>query len=111
MQNRRKERFAERTLVGVDDDGVEETIEYWLEFRPGALWVVGRVVNPQLRENHDPRPDDVVYESYELDDALEHVNEALEDDLRVLESEGREQDVRPITRKEIEPKLERLFLS
>ena len=102
-----EERFAERTIVGRDDRGEEERVVIWLAFRPGALWAVGRAVNPHLRDSAQPRPEDTVYESYELDDALEHVNEMLEDEARVVDEDGVEQLVRPITRKDIEPLLER----
>ncbi len=104
------ERFAERTVVGVDEDGVTETVLYWLDLRPGALWVVGRVVNPSLRENGGPRPEDGIFESYELDDALLFVNEALEDEVTVLEDDRVDADIRPITRVEVEPKLEHWLL-
>lgn len=107
----REARYAERTLVGIDDTGSEERIVIWLERRPGAVWVVGRSVNPHLRESDDPRPEDVIFESYELEGALEHANEALEDEVEVLEADGRETDVRPFTRKEILPLLERWFFN
>ena len=95
-------RVAERTLSGVDDRGNEERIVFWIDRRPGALWAVGRSVNAHLRPTHDPRPDDVVFEGYELE-------EALEDDVRVLEADGRPADVKPFTRKEVLPLLERYF--
>jgi hypothetical protein len=104
-------RYAERTLVGVDDEGSEERIVIWLERRPGALWVVGRSVNPHLRESDEPRPEDVVFEGYELEDALTRANEALEDEVEVLEADGLEADPRPFTRKEILPLLERWFFN
>jgi hypothetical protein len=107
----REPRYAERTLVGVDDAGAEERIVIWLERRPGAIWVVGRTVNPHLRESHEARPDDVIFEGYELEDALERANEALEDDLAVLERDGRPADARPFTRKEVLPLLERWFFN
>ena len=107
----REGRYAERLLVGVDDLGEEERIVLWIERRPGALWAVGRVVNPQLRESDEPRVDDFVFEGYELEDALEHANEALEDDVSVLEGDGREADARPFTRKEVLPLLERWFFN
>ena len=107
----REGRYAERTLVGVDDVGEEERIVIWIERRAGAVWAVGRAVNPQLRESDDPRPEDVVFEGYELGDALEHANEALEDDVRVLEGDGRSADDRPFTRKEVLPLLERWFFN
>jgi hypothetical protein len=107
----REGRYAERTLVGVDDVGEEERIAIWIERRAGAVWVVGRVVNPQLRESDEPRPEDVIFEGYELEDALERSNEALEDDLSVLEGDGRSADARPFTRKEVLPLLERWFFN
>jgi hypothetical protein len=107
----RDARYAERVLVGVDDVGEEERIVLWIERRPGALWVVGRAVNPQLRESDDPRPDDVIFEGYELEDALERANDALEDDVSVLEGDGRPADARPFTRKEVLPLLERWFFN
>ena len=94
----REARYAERSLVGVDDVGEEERIVLWIERRAGAVWAVGRAVNPQLRESDDPRPEDVIFEGYELGDALDRANEALEDDVRVLEEDGRSADTRPFTR-------------
>jgi hypothetical protein len=107
----REGRYAERVLVGVDDVGEEERIVIWIERRAGGLWAVGRAVNPHLRESDDPRPEDVIFEGYELGDALEHANEALEDDVNVLEDDGRPADVRPFTRKEVLPLLERWFFN
>ncbi len=107
----REGRYAERVLVGVDDVGEEERIVIWIERRAGGLWAVGRAVNPHLRESDDPRPEDVIFEGYELGDALEHANEALEDDVNVLEGDGRPADVRPFTRKEVLPLLERWFFN
>jgi hypothetical protein len=107
----REGRYAERTLVGVDDVGEEERVVIWIERRAGAVWAVGRVVNPQLRESDDPRPEDVVFEGYELGDALDRANEALEDDVRVLEEDGRPAEARPFTRKEVLPLLERWFFN
>jgi len=107
----REGRYAERTLVGVDDVGDEERIVLWIERRAGALWAVGRAVNPQLRDSDEARPEDVVFEGYELEDALDRANEALEDDVRVLEEDGRPADARPFTRKEVLPLLERWFFN
>ena len=102
-------RFAERELVGVDDQGVEERVVVWIERKQGAVWAVGRAVNPQLRESGEPRADDYVFEGYELDDALEAANGTLEDDVRVLEEDGRDVDAKPFTRKELLRPLERWF--
>ena len=102
-------RFAERVLRGVDDAGGEERIVIWIERKPGALWAVGRAVNPQHRSSDEPRADDYVFEGYELDDALERANDALEDDVSVLERDGQGPDPKPFTRNEVLPLLERWF--
>jgi hypothetical protein len=102
-------RFAERKLHGRDDAGAEEQIVVWIERKPGALWAVGRAVNPQLRRSDEPRRDDYVFEGYELDDALLRANETLEDDLDVSERDGRGEHVRPFTRDELLKPLENWF--
>ena len=68
--------------------GAEERIVVWIERKPGAVWAVGRAVNVHLRPSDEPRPDDYVFEGFELDDALERANDVLEDDVRVLEGDG-----------------------
>ena len=102
-------RFAERVLRGIDDRGGDERIVIWIERRPGALWAVGRAVNPQHRPSDEPRPDDYVFEGYEVDDALDAANAALEDDVRVLEEEGFNGRVAPFKRQELLKPLERWF--
>src|ERR1043165_10203792 len=94
-------RFAERTIDAVDDAGSEERIVIWIERKAGAVWAVGRSVNPHLRNSDEPRADEYVFEGYELDDALEHANEVLEDDVSVLERDRRSVDVKPFVRKEL----------
>ena len=101
-------RFAERVLRGVDDAGRDERIVIWIERKPGALWAVGRVVDPQLREGA-PRATDYVWEGHELDDALEQANATLEDDLTVSERDGRGTHCRPFTRAECLGPLEGFF--
>ena len=81
----------------------------WIERKPGALWPVGRAVNPQHRPTDEPRHDDYVFEGYELEDALEQANAALEDDLTVSERDGRGEHVRPFTREECLKPLEAWF--
>lgn len=102
-------RFAERVLTGVDDTGNEERVVIWIERKPGAVWAVGRSVNPHLRSSDEPRPDEYVFEGYELDDALGQANDVLEDDVSVLEHDGRSADVKPFVRKELLRPLERWF--
>ena len=105
----REGRYAERVLVGVDDAGDEERIVLWIERRAGAVWVVGRAVNPQLRDTSEPRADDYVWSGYELDDALEAANATLEDDCTVSEDDGSSERVRPFRREELLEPLERFF--
>ena len=101
--------FAQRVVEGVDDAGAAETIVIWIERKPGALWAVGRAVNPQHRRNEEPRRDDYVFEGYELEDALERANAALDDDARVSAQDGRGASVEPFAREELLRPLERWF--
>ena len=105
----REGRFAERVVSGVDDLGADERIVIWIERKPGGLWAVGRAVNPQHRPSDEPRPDDYLFEGFELEDALERANEALEDDVRVSSDDGRPADAKPFVRSEILGPLERWF--
>ncbi|HEX6700475.1 MAG TPA: hypothetical protein VF101_07060 [Gaiellaceae bacterium] len=110
MKRHSKEgRFAERVVSGVDDLGVDERIVIWIERKAGAVWAVGRAVNPQHRASDEPRRDDYLFEGYELEDALERANAALEDDLRVSVQDGRAAAAEPFTREEILKPLERWF--
>jgi hypothetical protein len=102
-------RFAERLLHGVDEQGREERVLIWIERKPGALWAVGRAVNPQHRPSDEPRADDYVFEGYELEDALDCANATLADDLRVSSDDGRAAEVAPFEREEILKPLERWF--
>jgi len=102
-------RFAERVVEGVDDTGSSERVLIWIERKPGAVWAVGRAVNPQHRPSDEPRPDDYVFEGYELDDALEAANTALEADMRVTTDDGRAAAVESFTRQELLGPLERWF--
>ena len=81
----------------------------WIERKPGALWAVGRAVNPQHRNTDEARRDDYVFEGYELEDALEAANTTLEDDVSVLEQDGRATKVKPFVRDELLKPLERYF--
>ena len=102
-------RFCERIVEGRDDAGREERIVIWIERRPGALWTVGRTVNPHLRSSAEPRYEDYVWEGYELEDALDEANAVLEDDCFVSESDGSDARIRPFRREELLAPLERLF--
>jgi hypothetical protein len=101
--------FAERVVEGVDDAGVRETIVIWIERKPGALWCVGRAVNPQHRRSEEPRRVDYVFEGYELEDAIEQANATLQDDTRVSRQDGRAAELEPFAREELLRPLERWF--
>ena len=81
-------RFAARTLQGMGEDGGREEILIWIERRPGAVWAVGLAIDLGNRRIPQPRPDDYVFEGYEMGDALEAANTALKDDLEVSAEEG-----------------------
>ena len=102
-------RFAERSIVGLDDKGNDERVWIWIEYQPEALWAVGRIVNPEQRSGNPPRAEDYVFRGYELDDAINEANEALEDDSRVSSDESVELDPLPFTRDELLKPLERWF--
>ena len=102
-------RFAERSLTGIDDTGAEERIVIWIERKEGGIWAVGRVLNAHERTSQEPRRDDYVFEGYELEDALDIANGTLEDDVRVLEEDGRNEKVKPFVRDELLKPLERYF--
>ena len=102
-------RFAERIVDGRDDGGRSERVVIWIERMPGALWAVGRAVNPEFPPGDQGRPGAYVFQGYELDDALECANAALEDDVVVSEADGRTERVRPFTRDELLKPLERWF--
>ena len=102
-------RFAERVLHGVDSNGDPETVVIWIERKEGGIWAVGRAVNPDWRTQKEPRPEDYVFEGYELGDALQEANETLEDDFTVSERDGHGEHVRPFTRDELLKPLEAWF--
>jgi hypothetical protein len=102
-------RFAQREVHGVDDGGVPERIVIWIERKPGGTWAVGRAVNPQYRSSDSPRPDDYVFEGWELDDAIEQANAVLEDDVTVSEADGLDEHIRPFLKDEVLRPLERWF--
>ena len=102
-------RFAERVLHGVGEDGTRDEIVVWIERRAGAVWAVGRAINPGYRNTTRPRRDDYVFEGYELGDALEAANNALTDDLEISTRDGVSEDVAPFTEDELLKPLERWF--
>jgi hypothetical protein len=102
-------RFAERVIHGVGEDGSREEIVIWIERRPGAVWAVGRAINPRLRRSAVPLRHEYVFDGYELGDALEAANNALTDDLAISSRDGVNEDVGLFTEDELLKPLERWF--
>ena len=102
-------RFAERVLHGIGEDGSREEIIIWIERRAGALWAVGRAIDPNNRRTPKPRPDDYLFEGYEMGDALEAANNALRDDVEVSAEEGLNEHVREFSDEDLLKPLERWF--
>jgi hypothetical protein len=102
-------RFAERVLHGIGEDGSREEIVIWIERRSGALWAVGRAIDPSNRRTAKPRPDDYLFEGYEMGDALEAANNALRDDVEVSAEEGLNEEVREFSDEDLLKPLERWF--
>ncbi|HEY3961594.1 MAG TPA: hypothetical protein VGL84_03645 [Gaiellaceae bacterium] len=102
-------RFAERVVSGRDDAGQDERVVVWIERRPGAVWAVGRAVNPQHRDTSEPREEDYLWQGFELDDCLEMANATLEDDVIVSDGDGSEDTVQPFLREELLGPLEAYF--
>ncbi|HKU59412.1 MAG TPA: hypothetical protein VJP39_07390 [Gaiellaceae bacterium] len=102
-------RFAERIVDGRDDAGTDERVVIWIERKPGAVWAVGRAVNPQHRDGNEPREDDYVWQGFELEECLEIANETLEDDVVVSDADGGGPKVQPFVREELLGPLEAYF--
>jgi hypothetical protein len=102
-------RFAERVVHAVGEDGTRDEIVIWIERRSGAVWAVGRATNPRNRAVPGARPDDFVFEGFEMGDALEAANNCLSDDLHVSAEEGVNEHVRPFAEEELLKPLERWF--
>ena len=102
-------RFAERVFHGIGEDGRREEILIWIERRAGAIWAVGRAIDLRNRAVAGSRPDDYLFEGYELGDALERANGALADDLQISVGDGVAEAIEPFTEEELLKPLERWF--
>jgi hypothetical protein len=102
--------FSERRLRGLDDAGQREEVVIWIDWLPGGIWGVGRVVNLSARENPNlVRDDDWVFRGYEMQDALDAANAALSADLDVSRDVGETRTATPFSEAELRPRLERWF--
>jgi hypothetical protein len=110
-RDRASRHFAERRLGGLDDHGVREEIRIWIDWLPGGIWGVGRVVDLSSRENPGLlRDDDWVFRGYEMQDALHAANAALSADLAVSRDVGEPDAALLFREDELRPRLERWFL-
>ena len=96
-------------MHGVADDGGDEVVTIWIERRPGAVWAVGRAVGLDERADGAVYSDDYVFEGFEMGDALEAANEALNADLDVSREQGRPKSVEVFHEQELLEPLERWF--
>ena len=103
--------YATRTIPmpGEDERGVD-SIMIWVEHRgEGGGWAVGRASDLTQREFSAPREHDFIFEGYDIEDALQAANDALEDDVTASELDGLDSRVKPFTRKELEQPLNDWF--
>ena len=101
--------FAQRSVQGVGEDGAAERITVWIERKPGAVWAVGRAIDLAQRTDGAIREDDYVFEGFEMGDALEAANQALNSDLDVSREDGLPQSVALFEERELLEPLERWF--
>lgn len=102
--------YATRTIPmpDVDEKGVD-SILLWIEHREDGSWSVGRASDLTQRTNAEPRESDYVFTGFEIDDALDAANGALEDDVVASEQDGIAVDLAPFLRRELETPLNDWF--
>lgn len=103
--------YATRMLPMPDDDerGIA-SILIWIEHREGGEWAVGRASDLAQRQFPEPRTSDYIFGGFDIDDALESANNALEDDLAASERDGMDDaTTRPFTRRELQEPLNEWF--
>lgn len=102
--------FATRTIPMPDSDerGIE-SILIWIERRDDGSWAVGRASDLTQREFAEPRAHDYVFTGFEIDDALDAANGALEDDVVASEQDGIDVEVAPFLRRDLEEPLNDWF--
>lgn len=102
--------YATRTIPmpAADEEGVEYVL-VWIERREDGSWAVGRASDLTQRDNTEPRPSDYVWDGFEIDDALDAANGALEDDLVASEHDGIRAEAQPFLRRDLENSLSDWF--
>ena len=92
-----------------DDERGIGSIMIWLERRDGGEWGVGRASDLDQREFSSPRKTDYIFTGFEIEDALQVADEALEDDVNASAMDGMDPAVRAFTRKELQDPLNEWF--
>ena len=102
--------YATRTIPmpGADERGIEYVL-VWIEHREDGSWAVGRASDLTQRDNAEPRATDYVWDGFEIDDALDAANGALEDDLVASEQDGINVEAAPFLRRDLEQPLNEWF--
>jgi hypothetical protein len=102
--------YATRTIAmpGADERDIESVL-IWIEHREDGSWAVGRASDLTQREHSEPRDHDYVFSGFEIDDALDAANAALEDDVVASEQDGIDVEVAPFLRRELESPLNEWF--
>ena len=103
--------YATRTIpMPADDERAIDSILIWIEHRPqDGSWAVGRASDLTQRDFASPRQTDYVFSGYEIDDALDAANGALEDDLVASEQDGISAGAQPFLRRDLEEPLNEWF--
>jgi hypothetical protein len=103
--------YATRTIPIPDrDERGMESVLIWIEHRPeDGSWAVGRASDLTQREHSAPREHDYVFTGFEIDDALDAANGALEDDVVASEQDGISAEVSPFLRRDLESPLNEWF--
>lgn len=102
--------YAVRTIPMPDHDerGVE-SILIWIEHREDGSWAVGRASDLTQRTHSEPREHDYIFTGFEIGDALDAANAALEDDVVASEQDGIQVSAPPFLRRELEDPLSEWF--
>ncbi|MCW2955967.1 MAG: hypothetical protein JWO69_836 [Thermoleophilia bacterium] len=103
--------YATRTIP-MPDSGEQgmDAILIWIEHRAAdGSWAVGRASDLTQREFAEPREHDYVFTGFEIDDALDAANGALEDDLVASEQDGISAEATPFLRRDLESPLNEWF--
>lgn len=102
--------YATRTIPMPDaDERGTMSILIWIERGEDGGWSVGRASDLTQRSFSAPRASDFIFSGFEIEDALDAANGALEDDLVASEADGIEARVAPFLRRELETPLNEWF--